>query len=37
MTCRNGRAELAQWFREVDKLLAAQRAHAISPFDSPID
>jgi hypothetical protein len=35
MTCRNGRAELAQWFREVDKLLAAQRAHAISPSTVP--
>src|ERR1039457_3408535 len=31
MTRRDSRAELQKWFLDVDELLAAQRAHAISP------
>ncbi len=35
MTRRDTRAELQQWFLDVDELLAAQREHSISPSTVP--
>ena len=35
MTRRNSRADLEEWFVDVDRLLAEERAHAISPSTVP--
>ena len=36
MTRRNCRAELQEWFADVDRLLAEEREHAISPSTVPL-